>query len=342
MEKAKVKAGWMQDHQLFKKFNRVLVQDSTAIALDEKLIKFFPGAANKTGQKATAKIQAVIDLVHEEFCHFELGAFTRNDQAAAEDIVSILEKNDLVLRDLGYFTLESIPKIEDKGAFYASRLRYGVAVFTEDGETRIDLAKILKKKGFLDTAVRIGAKKKILTRLIAVPVDDDTANERRRKARQNRDKRLNHSEDYFTLLGWNIFITNIPEDVCSAEQLCQIYGVRWRIETIFKAWKSHFKLTDVPKANVNRVKAQIYATLIWITFFQTAILTYYNQKSYEENGLFISMKKMAQFLREMGYLTLFGSENEADMELITEIIVKHCTYEKRNRLNYPQTIQQIG
>jgi hypothetical protein len=49
-------------------------------------------------------------------------------------------------------------------------------------------------------------------RLPALRLPDSVANARRHKARRNRDRRLNNNEECFQLLGWNIFITNVPHD----------------------------------------------------------------------------------------------------------------------------------
>jgi len=68
-------------------------------------------------------------------------------------------------------------------------------------------------------------------------------------------------------LGWAIFVTNVPPEVWSAKTVAQVYGLRWRIETIFKAWKSHFRLTEVPRSSAAQLAAMIYARLIFVTVF---------------------------------------------------------------------------
>ncbi len=55
-------------------------------------------------------------------------------------------------------------------------------------------------------------------------------------------KRTNHSERYYKLMDWNIYITNVPPAVWSSKDVDAVYPLRWRIETIFKAWKSNMCL----------------------------------------------------------------------------------------------------
>ncbi|MFQ5677720.1 MAG: transposase [bacterium] len=111
MQHSGIKAEWAQTNDLFRCFDRVLVQDSTTFPLDSKLVSAFPGPSNKYGQSATAKIQAVMDLLSEQFCHLELGAFTENDQSKAADILKIARPGDLVIRDLGYFVLSALQQM---------------------------------------------------------------------------------------------------------------------------------------------------------------------------------------------------------------------------------------
>ena len=63
--------------------------------------------------------------------------------------------------------------------------------------------------------------------------------------------------------------TNIDLSVFDAEHIAEIYSLRWRIEIVFKSWKSHFNITNVPNASATRVISYIYTTLIFIALFQT-------------------------------------------------------------------------
>ena len=57
----------------------------------------------------------------------------------------ISKKGDLIIRDPGYFVLEVFGKITDKGAFFISKLRYGIYVYDNNGKI-IDFNNLLKKK----------------------------------------------------------------------------------------------------------------------------------------------------------------------------------------------------
>ena len=90
------------------KYNRILIQDSTVIALPSWLSNHFPGNVSKGKKNAQLKIQVVYDIKANQFVHFEITPYTTNDQSKSKDILNIANSGDLVLRDLGYFTLESL------------------------------------------------------------------------------------------------------------------------------------------------------------------------------------------------------------------------------------------
>ena len=67
------------------------------------LADLFPGGGNQHGgDYANLKIQWICDLKNSAVEQVSLSGFTRNDQAAAPDILNVARPGDLVLRDLGY------------------------------------------------------------------------------------------------------------------------------------------------------------------------------------------------------------------------------------------------
>ena len=260
---------WPRIPEALRVFGRVLVQDSTTLQLSSALAQSFPGGANQHGEAGgQLRIQAVLDLVSQRFVHFGLSHFRRNDQAAAFDVLAVVQKGDLVLRDLGYFVLGSLEKISQAGAFFLSRLRVSTGIWDAQGQEPLDLLKLLRRHGRVDMKVRLGAQK-VPVRLVAVRLPPEVAAERRRRARasQKHDGRYQVQKRTLALLDWAIFVTNVPASVWRAKTVVAVYGLRWRIETIFKAWKSHFRLTEVPKGSATQLQAMIYGRLIFLTLW---------------------------------------------------------------------------
>ncbi len=132
------------------------------------------------------------------------------------------------------------------------------------------MLEILRKKKFIDKQVLLSAKHQVKVRLIALAIPDEQAAERRRKARTDRDRRLNHSEGYYELLGNSIYITNTSPEQCNAEKIFLLYKLRWRIEIIFKNRKSCFSLEKTIHhqcKNAIRFNCIIYLMLLYIFLF---------------------------------------------------------------------------
>ena len=75
----------------------------------------------------------------------------------------------------------------DKGVHFVSRLKYGVKLYDLKGN-EIVLGSLLKGKRRLDRWVYIGADKKVKVRLVMIPLPAGQTAEKRRKARQDRDR----------------------------------------------------------------------------------------------------------------------------------------------------------
>lgn len=63
------------------------------------------------------------------------------------------------------------------------------------------------------------------------------------------------------LLSWSIYITTIPKQIADYKELFLIYGLRWRIEIIFKSWKSNLgfgKIHNVSNTIESHINGQVY------------------------------------------------------------------------------------
>jgi hypothetical protein len=95
----------------------------------------------------------------------------------------------------------------------------------------VEFAKCLLKAG-------LGAEHRCRVRIVAQRLPQEVAGRRRQKAKEDRSAKANHSEEYYQLLGWCIIVTNVPREVLASTQIIKVYACRWRIEILFKAWKS--------------------------------------------------------------------------------------------------------
>lgn len=316
---------------LFRHFGKVVLQDSTTLRLPEILAWLFPGNYSMGKQKAVARIQTIIDIKSMTFLDFMLGAFTQNDQSASKTILNWVKKDDLVIRDLGYFAIDTFKKLIEKQVHFLSRLKYGVTLYNEQGE-QIVLKKLLRKGKLVDKWVWMGAKKQVKVRLVMVPIPAAQAAERKRKARHDRDRRINHSKEYYQWLEFGVYTTTVGSDIWTAQDVAQAYKVRWQIEIIFKSWKSGFHLQKIFHEgckNEHRVKVSIYLMLLFMCLFMQRIFVHYKNEIEKRMDKQISLIKLSKFFASHA-IEIFSMTTVR----LNELIGRYCCYEKRSdRLN---------
>lgn len=325
--------------RLFTAFNRVLLQDSTTLSLPQSLSQHFPGNSSHGVQKAVARLQCILNLRTFEWLSVELKSFTDNDQSASAVVLPLLRKGDLLIRDLGYFVLDIFTAIIAQNAFFISRLRYGITLSDSKGRL-LQWKEIVNKKGITDKVVWIGKKQKVPVRLILIPLPAAIAAERVRKAKADRDKRMNHTPDYYQWLGYSVFISNVGKEKLSSKEIAKAYQVRWQIEIIFKSWKSGYGLQELLHGgctNVHRVKACIYIVLLLICLVVQKIYMqhyYYIEKKYDKT---LSLLRVARFA--VAHLWFIITATPAAIK--KELAVCCCYDNRKDRHNLTDFIHQF-
>lgn len=310
---------------VLKHFKEVKIDDSTTLHLPDELAEAFPGNVSRGEKKAQAKIHAMYNLTENNFSFFHLHSFSNNDQSLSADVLPYLQKGDLSIRDLGFAVQAVMAKFIDEGIYFISRKKYNHKVFDPATGAEINILKTVRKKKFFDQEVILGKEHPLKVRMVVIPVPKPQAAERKRKAHTDRDRRLNHSTEYYQLLDYNIYITNITPQQCNAEEIFELYKLRWRIEIIFKSWKSGFsleKLIHRQCKNEIRVRCMIYLMLLYIYLFHVIWWRHIENESSEKT---LSILKSANFFRQhfQEIITL-----PSDKILIAQI-KSHCTYDKR-------------
>jgi len=332
----------LKQARLFKLFRRVLLADSTTLSLPQVLAKEFPGNVSGGVQKAVARLQCTLELNSMQWLQLSLDAFTDNDQGASGKVVPLLHKGDLLLRDLGYFVLKVLGEIISNKAFFISRLRYGLNWYDAKSGKQINWKEVLapKRKRVVDKTVVIGKAEQLMVRVILIPLPAEQIEQRIRKAKKDRDKRLNHGEDYYRWLSYHVFITNVKKETLSAREVAEVYGVRWFIELLFKAWKSGGHLQTMLHrgcTNVHRVKTIIYLLLV---FYCLVIQHFYVRHFHsieKSTGKLLSIIKLLAFV--CTHLIKIISTSPAKLK---EILSRYCCYEQRNdRVNIIQFIYAL-
>lgn len=111
----------------------------------------------------------------------------------------------------------------------------------------------------------------------------------------------NYTEEIIILDGMNLrlvkyrdkrewmFLTNISTEELTADDIRDIYRLRWMIEIFFRKLKQAAKIEHLYSTTTNGVMIQIYSTLIAYTLI--------NMYRIANNILYLSMEKMAKWLK---------------------------------------------
>lgn len=327
-------------HKLFASFGNVWLQDSTSLHLPDILKKVFKGNVSKGVQKSVAKLNVVINVLSGSCPVLDWMSLTVNEQALSSSILNIAKAGDLVIRDLGYFVLDTFKQLNEEGIYFLSRLKYGVFLYDTQTERKIDIRQLLKNKIFVDQEVLFGKDTKLKFRLVAIKLSPEQTNERIRKAKKDRDKRLNHNPEYYELLGYIIFITNVDDKTWNYKQVADAYRVRWNIEILFKSWKSGFHIQNIlPEArkHTQRVESILYLMLIYITWFQMLIYIPLRWDKALKN-------KQLSIIKTVKYITsqFINFITEPLSVKTKRKIFYYCCYDKRqDRLNAIELLEEF-
>ena len=322
----------------FKKFQRILVQDSTVVKLPTKLMKVFSGVKNRYKQVCNARVQCVYDLLSGSFTHWSMHSYSKNDLAVASDLE--VRMGDLVLRDRGYFTLNELQRIIEAQGDFVSRYRHKTVLCQPETGEEIDLFRLLKTQGNIDRNILIGKEHPIEVRLIAAEVSQETASRRRQKAKKE-NKGHNPSKEVLFLMGWTIFLTSLTSQELDVNDFIELYGLRWRIENIFKTWKSNFNFDKIHEVGETQLRLILMARFMAITLIYEKIYDPLSRTIAKKRNKTLSLMKLMRYISRnfMAIPQLLKAACGSMKHL--GIVEKYCAYDKRKRPNYPEKESKI-
>lgn len=224
-------------------FDRVVIQDGSSFAVKDALRERFPGRF-KTVSPAAVELHATMELLEGTASRTALTADTGAERPHLPAADSLGDA--LLLADRGYFDVDYLAEVDRAGGHFVARATESInpTVLRAAANGR-ELASLrdqplkqcdLPKTGAVDLDVswRRGATT-LRARLVA---------------------RWNPKRGAYVLL-----VTNLPRERVSAEQVGQVYRLRWQVELLFKEWKSHANLRAFDTANPHIAEGLVWAAL---------------------------------------------------------------------------------
>lgn len=248
-------------------FSAINLTDSTGIELPESLVDEFPGSGG-AASAASLKLQVVLDFLTGSFTGLWLTPGITPDQKATQHL-AFAAAGSLNLFDLGYFVLDHLKTLADKGAYFLCRLLLSTNLYDEDGH-KVDLLGMLRAetRDRFELAFRLGKRVLLPCRVCFFRAPDEVTNRRRQNANKLAAKKgKKPNKRSLELMGWTILITNVPASLLSLDQVTLFYAIRWQVELLFKLWKSHMKVHRISGYRKERILVELYAKLIGLVLF---------------------------------------------------------------------------
>ena len=282
----------------FQHFTTVRIKDSTCFQVPKEFVDVYPGSGG-SASKAQIRIQFEYDFKSGKVFDLSLHAFNTQDQTNSIETLHNINKNDLLIRDLGYVNIKYLSQIILIGAYYLNRPSSNITISEKKGDgdfQELDFCKIRKEMkkngiGIMEKEVYLSKSKCVKTRLVIELLPEKEANERIRKAKKAaKKKKMKLSKKFIDRSFLNLFITNIPSELVEAKKIRQLYRIRWQIEIIFKTWKSFSQLHKTKSMKIDRFNTNLYAKLLLILMNWRILWESYSWY-WESQGVFVSLIK---------------------------------------------------
>ncbi len=312
------------------------IQDSTIVQLPTSLFEEFSGVSNGHTQVCNARIQYSFDLISGDIIDFSINSYSKTDHGSAPELP--INEGDLTVRDRGYFSKKELDRHINNGAHFIFRYKFKTKAYDIDSNEELDIHGILKKKKCIDQYVRL--KNGPVVRIVGKKATEEIATQRRRKAKA--EKKPKPSQEYLDFCDYSLYITNL--EGLSFDDIVNVYRLRWRIETMFKYWKSNINLEAFHKMSSNQLHVIFYARMTMVTMLIQTVYPNSREKIYELTNRYISMEKLFQYAVRWGQaidqLVTAIIENVWPQK-VTEAMEAYCCYEKRRRKNYEDHLLEL-
>lgn len=257
------------DNDFLKLFKAVRIKDGTRIELPDRLKDYFKGFGGKKASASGICIQYEFDIKTGKVIDLAITDAKASDSKDAKSKIDDVNQGELILRDLGYFSLDIVNQIIQRKAFIISRLNTSTSVFDQEGNelsfTALYKQMTEEKTSHQEKQVFIGKEHMIPIRLIIDIVPEEVYQDRIRKIKAyNRRKGHTTTDAYKARCRFNLFITNTDSQDVSSKQVSQLYKLRWQIELMFKIWKSICGIDKLKPMKYHRFVCILYAKLLML------------------------------------------------------------------------------
>lgn len=317
------------------KVNRVIIGDCSTVRLPKAFAEEFPATGNTHGRTAGVKLNLSFDLLNYEVIEADLITTQRDDKIIGESLLDHLRENDLAVRDMGFFKGLLFQQIEERGAFWMSRLPGSVQhvkIVQQSGKVT-KLEDVLKsaEENELDLTARLYGGT-LTTRLVAVRAAKSTVRQRIAELKDRYQKKGKTPPDRLLARAhWHLMVTNLTKEMMSISDLTELYAQRWSIEIAFRSWKQSSALENL----FTRKSCRAHVMLFLLSGVLKCVLSLcaYSSLLVAHNHLVnrFSLQKISSFVSD--YIEDIHRRKRPQEESIRLLLT-----EKRRAKDYPRSL----
>lgn len=291
----------LESMEILKQFKDIKITDGTTISLPNKLRTYYKGLGGKNSD-AAIKLQTTYSVFRHEFVSIDSFSATKNDATYNETLLNSLEPEELSIKDLGYYDGDYFQEIENKRAYFISRIKTNCIFYEKKLDTYVPVditESFAKRKTCFDRKlfIKLSTGSMFEIRITGLKLPRIVSAERKRKAYKSaKSKKKQLTSREIQLLDWFIVITNVNAEMLTVETIGELYRLRWQIELQFKALKSSMDFNDFGNAGIYYFKCLFYGkmTMILLTM---RIFSICRSIKFKETRLFVSVQRFIRNFR---------------------------------------------
>jgi hypothetical protein len=229
-------------------FSQILIDDGSSFAVADGLRDVFPGRFTKV-TRAAVELHAHMSLNNDQVLSVALAPDSKGERQFLPP-PHMLPRRSLSLRDRGYIDTRYFEELEGTEAYLICRCKFEIN--PQIVEVLSGLPTRLRKrwKGKQLHDLRAKRYRQDLDLLVAWTRANDRTLVLRLCIRYVPEKKT-----------WTWLLTNLPPTMVSADDVGQLYRLRWQIEHVFKEWKSYANLHALQTNNPHIAEGFIWASL---------------------------------------------------------------------------------
>jgi hypothetical protein len=250
--------------ELVRRFEAVVLEDSSTVALPNALVKCWQGCGGAPGEgDAAVKLHVRWDLKRGGLRGPKLTHGRVSDRLSPFK-EEPLPTGSLYIADLGDVDWGCVAARRAAGSSTLTRAQARTMYWTMQGKPlKLDALLPQRVGQTKELWVRVADKHRHPMRLLILRVPEEVAE--RRRADLEADARRRGQpvrQRAWKLAAWTILLTDAPANLLSLQEALVLLRERWQMEMLYKLWKQYEQIDEWRTANPWRVLCERYAKLI--------------------------------------------------------------------------------